>query len=75
MKFHMNLYELLSTELERQIILYVSKVYETLTTESKKDSIPNFEYLGRRLCFLLHSARQLVLASSVGHGNKLINPD
>ena len=41
-ELNLNLYDL-STETQLQTILDVSKVYETLTTES--NSIPKFEYL------------------------------
>ena len=61
---NLNLYDL-SPETQLQTILDVSKVYETLTTESNRDSIPKFEYLGRKFCFVLHSARQRILASSL----------
>ena len=55
----------LSPETQLQTILDVSMVYETLTTESNRDSIPKFEYLGHKLCFVLHSARQRILASTL----------
>ena len=63
-ELNLNLY-VLSPETQLQIILDVSKVYETLTTEINRDSILKFEYLGRKLCFMLHSARQRILASTL----------
>ena len=61
-ELHLNLYEL-STESQLQTILDVSKVSETLTTKSNSDSMFKFEYMGRKLCFALHSARQRILSS------------
>ena len=61
-ELNLNLY-VLSPETQLQITWDVSKVYETLTTESNRDSIPKFEYLTLNWirAFLLGRTQAVVL--------------
>ena len=74
-ELNLNLYDL-STETQLQTILDVSKVYETLTTESNRDNIPKFEYLGRKLCYIVHvNIFLLQLWRGPDRGNRVFKPE